>query len=102
MIRRPPRSTLFPYTTLFRSGDQGCGAKIREIGKTKNPTRKRVGLGEETSAFLLAAAHIWSACPSSPSRPVPARATMDRRSRYAPRLKKMPKRTEEHKSELQS
>src|SRR5256885_12673876 len=22
MIRRPPRSTLFPYTTLFRSGDQ--------------------------------------------------------------------------------
>src|SRR2546422_5712231 len=21
MIRRPPRSTLFPYTTLFRSGD---------------------------------------------------------------------------------
>src|SRR6266704_6105891 len=25
MIRRPPRSTLFPYTTLFRSGR--CGAK---------------------------------------------------------------------------
>src|SRR3712207_8586946 len=24
MIRRPPRSTLFPYTTLFRS-DSGCG-----------------------------------------------------------------------------
>src|SRR5438876_7605543 len=23
MIRRPPRSTLFPYTTLFRSGDHG-------------------------------------------------------------------------------
>src|SRR3712207_8560602 len=23
MIRRPPRSTLFPYTTLFRSGDPG-------------------------------------------------------------------------------
>src|SRR5438034_5640732 len=22
MLRRPPRSTLFPYTTLFRSGDQ--------------------------------------------------------------------------------
>src|SRR3712207_8869299 len=28
MIRRPPRSTLFPYTTLFRSrvGDRGNGA----------------------------------------------------------------------------
>src|SRR5258708_27166553 len=27
MIRRPPRSTLFPYTTLFRSG--GIGARRR-------------------------------------------------------------------------
>src|SRR2546427_7582049 len=26
MIRRPPRSTLFPYTTLFRSA---CSAKVR-------------------------------------------------------------------------
>src|SRR5258707_7082300 len=26
MIRRPPRSTLFPYTTLFRSRFFGCGA----------------------------------------------------------------------------
>src|SRR3712207_7447447 len=24
MIRRPPRSTLFPYTTLFRSGELGA------------------------------------------------------------------------------
>src|SRR5262245_62580364 len=30
MIRRPPRSTLFPYTTLFRSvSDDGCGM-VRE------------------------------------------------------------------------
>src|SRR2546422_5361908 len=26
MIRRPPRSTLFPYTTLFRSRDRSAGA----------------------------------------------------------------------------
>src|SRR3989442_11817998 len=26
MIRRPPRSTLFPYTTLFRSGQSGAAA----------------------------------------------------------------------------
>src|SRR2546427_9604764 len=26
MIRRPPRSTLFPYTTLFRSGSPLCRA----------------------------------------------------------------------------
>src|SRR3712207_7835945 len=28
MIRRPPRSTLFPYTTLFRSGLLGASAAI--------------------------------------------------------------------------
>src|SRR5256885_6540965 len=28
MIRRPPRSTLFPYTTLFRSTDMGYGAPL--------------------------------------------------------------------------
>src|SRR3712207_8253278 len=31
MIRRPPRSTLFPYTTLFRSGGDGWSA-APEIG----------------------------------------------------------------------
>src|SRR2546422_4074229 len=32
MIRRPPRSTLFPYTTLFRS--QGAGARAaRRVGR---------------------------------------------------------------------
>src|SRR3989442_9366048 len=37
MIRRPPRSTLFPYTTLFRSHDHratlrggGCLVRVRE------------------------------------------------------------------------
>src|SRR3712207_7843818 len=28
MIRRPPRSTLFPYTTLFRSGLRGIGSHV--------------------------------------------------------------------------
>src|SRR3989449_10903543 len=28
MIRRPPRSTLFPYTTLFRSEDLGRAKKV--------------------------------------------------------------------------
>src|SRR2546421_4860750 len=33
MIRRPPRSTLFPYTTLFRShGEDGDDARVRELG----------------------------------------------------------------------
>src|SRR3712207_8842376 len=30
MIRRPPRSTLFPYTTLFRSGDGQDRAEAHE------------------------------------------------------------------------
>src|SRR2546429_6778835 len=35
MIRRPPRSTLFPYTTLFRSSKlQRQGAKIRCLKRT--------------------------------------------------------------------
>src|SRR5260370_25170608 len=29
MIRRPPRSTLFPYTTLFRSPPERCGGASR-------------------------------------------------------------------------
>src|SRR5260370_15475762 len=29
MIRRPPRSTLFPYTTLFRSGRDALGQPAR-------------------------------------------------------------------------
>src|SRR5260370_25344798 len=29
MIRRPPRSTLFPYTTLFRSTNSGFGGAFR-------------------------------------------------------------------------
>src|SRR3712207_7657165 len=28
MIRRPPRSTLFPYTTLFRSGELAVGEVV--------------------------------------------------------------------------
>src|SRR5688572_32552526 len=38
MIRRPPRSTLFPYTTLFRSCEasqnpEGRQRRVRELGK---------------------------------------------------------------------
>src|SRR5260370_7035917 len=31
MIRRPPRSTLFPYTTLFRSSEGAIGALYAQI-----------------------------------------------------------------------
>src|SRR2546430_12528337 len=32
MIRRPPRSTLFPYTTLFRSGGAQPGGEASQTG----------------------------------------------------------------------
>src|SRR2546430_13351687 len=38
MIRRPPRSTLFPYTTLFRSG----GSDLRERERDVGPRRARL------------------------------------------------------------
>src|SRR5438034_4695124 len=39
MIRRPPRSTLFPYTTLFRSPDYGrfCGPRVERRASIERP-----------------------------------------------------------------
>src|SRR5437879_13016320 len=42
LIRLPPRSTLFPYTTLFRSGQ---GAHDHEVRKFRQPLHK--GLARE-------------------------------------------------------
>src|SRR2546430_13125241 len=66
MIRRPPRSTLFPYTTLFRSErrgpqhqgearDVGCQRRRRDEERgRRGPGRRRpgrrVGLAEEAPA----------------------------------------------------
>src|SRR5690349_22973513 len=43
MIRRPPRSTLFPYTTLFRSCVISCSASAvaKAIGRWARSSRKR-------------------------------------------------------------
>src|SRR2546430_10628085 len=39
MIRRPPRSTLFPYTTLFRSNDGASPAAACDAGPDADPGR---------------------------------------------------------------
>src|SRR2546422_9137420 len=79
MIRRPPRSTLFPYTTLFRSLCSTGARDLRSLG------RHAVGGGESSAALaviflvLLAAAIaynlivIWAA--ESWRRQPPARVT---------------------------
>src|SRR5260370_41103289 len=41
MIRRPPRSTLFPYTTLFRSCPRRCGENSRPKLSSRNCARVR-------------------------------------------------------------
>src|SRR5690242_21027427 len=48
MIRRPPRSTLFPYTTLFRSGHRRLGPAGVGDGRILDPVMQVVfeGLGE--------------------------------------------------------
>src|SRR2546426_8686112 len=46
MIRRPPRSTLFPYTTLFRSGRESPLRQARIIVAQKITAQsQRVGSG---------------------------------------------------------
>src|SRR5438445_12033919 len=50
MIRRPPRSTLFPYTTLFRPrrGDRGGGP----LGLREGPRALRSAHGDRKSTRL--------------------------------------------------
>src|SRR5438034_3538405 len=75
MIRRPPRSTLFPYTTLFRSQRPAIPAEL--------PARKLAGL--LVLGHRAGSVRVWA-----------ARALCCRRSGRPTR------RSEEHTSELQS
>src|SRR5260370_32740834 len=43
MIRRPPRSTLFPYTTLFRSAYGGFGSDVKHHCSETRAAHARVG-----------------------------------------------------------
>src|SRR2546430_9264799 len=86
MIRRPPRSTLFPYTTLFRSaqGVGACGDDGNSTVRRGRPIRERC-LGSRTGGRRPVG--VWG----RQIRPAcPAEARMG------------PRRSEEHTSELQS
>src|SRR5437667_3488611 len=50
MIRRPPRSTLFPYTTLFRSsGDGRRGTALRPHDQSSRGDGRWLGAGAQPS-----------------------------------------------------
>src|SRR5436305_10863434 len=49
MIRRPPRSTLFPYTTLFRSRSSGLDSHRRKTSFVANDLPRRGPSGENSS-----------------------------------------------------
>src|SRR2546430_2929247 len=57
MIRRPPRSTLFPYTTLFRSfapvASQVVTAAVQTTPETVNPARSEEHTSELQSQSNL-------------------------------------------------
>src|SRR2546429_7369026 len=72
MIRRPPRSTLFPYTTLFRSRVQAAGtdgaveAQVVFVGEHPTlaridppaPSRPAVERSEEHTSELQSRLHL--------------------------------------------
>src|SRR3712207_7428400 len=82
MIRRPPRSTLFPYTTLFRSARGAGGGRSLARGALGGAG------GREVGGF----AHV-QVLPCGGLR-LPAQEVTRRLAR--------PARSEEHTSELQS
>src|SRR2546427_3362168 len=55
MIRRPPRSTLFPYTTLFRSGD--AAQAVRAVGSPERPREDVLGRDEDRKSTRLNSSH---------------------------------------------
>src|SRR3712207_8025483 len=58
MIRRPPRSTLFPYTTLFRSDLEGITMMVQDWG---GPTGFAVATRhpERFAAFVIGNTWAW-------------------------------------------
>src|SRR3989449_7429471 len=62
MIRRPPRSTLFPYTTLFRSR-QACGplnqlGTAEEVAKLDDDKDEKQQRSEEHTSELQSRLHL--------------------------------------------
>src|SRR2546430_3988281 len=85
MIRRPPRSTLFPYTTLFRSQLYGLLAT----------TLNQATMVKSTCGWPMAAGQASISCVTISIPSIPCSTT-------PPRFCRSRRRSEEHTSELQS
>src|SRR3712207_7805229 len=91
MIRRPPRSTLFPYTTLFRSGHE------------HPPEREQVVDGRDEAARARLERDLTRPGTVRPVDELEARSPWRVRGGGARDLiGAQPERSEEHTSELQS
>src|SRR3712207_7283350 len=88
MIRRPPRSTLFPYTTLFRSR----GVARHEVLVLPDPEQERTPLARGDDLLRLRGVDHGDAV-----RPLHEVERLDHRV-----LEHAVVRSEEHTSELQS
>src|SRR5438105_11401439 len=62
MMRRPPRSTLFPYTTLFRSRPRGprrTAAGAVHPGAPRGRAGEGAGAGPDRKSTRLNSSHEW-------------------------------------------
>src|SRR2546425_11803362 len=94
MIRRPPRSTLFPYTTLFRSPVAGRDPEACQVGLRRAVVELPAHQSRSRQYRARVAGH--GACEVRAARPAAAAAGG---ARVPSRLER---RSEEHTSELQS
>src|SRR2546427_4348753 len=57
MIRRPPRSTLFPYTTLFRSGGTDLHREAERRARTPGQPPRRPATRQDRKSTRLNSSH---------------------------------------------
>src|SRR2546428_3876835 len=58
MIRRPPRSTLFPYTTLFRSAGGDHRLRVGRVRRRREPAAREGGVrGRDRKSTRLNSSH---------------------------------------------
>src|SRR3712207_7552583 len=101
MIRRPPRSTLFPYTTLFRSG-----LAVEALRPVEAGVRHRPADPTQVVDDVAAADHQHAVLPQRSERGAELQVVVERLERVDRQLDDrdvgVRERSEEHTSELQS